>query len=47
MAAQVPCGRVEVLEGYGHICMINHDLDLLDFIGPWYEDIVAKPSGAQ
>lgn len=37
MAARVPRGRVEVLEGYGHICMINHDLDLLEFIGPWFE----------
>lgn len=39
MAARAPRASVEVLEGYGHICMINHDLDLLDTIGPWYERV--------
>ena len=25
-----------VLEGYGHVCLIDHDLDLADFILPWW-----------
>ncbi len=37
MAERAPRATVEVLEGYGHICMINHDLDLLERIEPWYE----------
>jgi hypothetical protein len=28
-----------VLEGYGHVCLINHDLDLIEFIGPWWDDV--------
>ncbi len=37
MAARVPRGTAVVLEGYGHICMINHDFDLMDYLGPWLE----------
>lgn len=37
MAARTPRGTVVVLEGYGHICMINHDFDLMNYIGPWSE----------
>lgn len=36
MAERVPDATLRVLEGYGHVCLINHDLDLLDYVGPWY-----------
>ena len=39
MHERVAASRVHVLEGYGHVCLINHDLDLIDFIGPWWEDV--------
>ncbi|MCP3986946.1 MAG: alpha/beta hydrolase [bacterium] len=39
MSQRVPRGEMKVLEGYGHICLINHDLDLLDHIGPWWERV--------
>jgi pimeloyl-ACP methyl ester carboxylesterase len=37
MAERVPDATVRILEGYGHVCLINHDLDLLDHVGPWWE----------
>ena len=37
MAARVPRASARILEGYGHICLINHDLDLLDYVGPWWD----------
>ncbi len=40
MAERVPNATVRVLEGYGHICLINHDLDLLDYIEPWLRERV-------
>lgn len=46
MAERAPRGTMKILEGYGHICMINHDLDLLQYIGPWYES-VASPAPRQ
>jgi len=39
MAARVPNATLRILEGYGHICLINHDLNLLEYIGPWMEAI--------
>lgn len=35
MAARMPHASVRVLEGYGHICLINHDFDLRAAIEPW------------
>ncbi len=40
MADRVPGSELVILEGYGHICLINHDLDLLDHIGPWWRNHV-------
>ncbi len=37
MADRVPNAELEILEGYGHVCLINHDLDLLDYLGPWWQ----------
>ena len=39
MAARVPDSELSILEGYGHICLINHDLDLLDYVEPWWSDL--------
>lgn len=36
MARRVPGAALTVLEGYGHVCLINHDLDLTDHIEPWW-----------
>jgi pimeloyl-ACP methyl ester carboxylesterase len=27
-----------VLEGYGHVCLIDHDLDLTEYVLPWWTD---------
>ena len=35
MAGRMPKAEVRVLEGYGHICMIHHDFDLLEHVEPW------------
>ncbi len=43
MAERVPRGKAVVLRGYGHICMINHDFDLMDYIGPWFERELRAP----
>lgn len=37
MAARTPRSELSILTGYGHLCLINHDLDLLDHVGPWWE----------
>ncbi len=44
MGDRVPDATVRVLEGYGHICLINHDLNLLDYVGPWF-DSTRVPEG--
>ncbi|MEL7155410.1 MAG: alpha/beta hydrolase [Actinomycetota bacterium] len=40
MAQRVPSADLTILEGYGHICLINHDLDLLDHVEPWWRAAV-------
>lgn len=35
MASRMPHATVNTLRCYGHICLINHDLNLLDYIDPW------------
>ena len=35
MAERMPRASMRILEGYGHICMINHDFNLLEYIDPW------------
>ena len=42
MAARVPDATLQILEGYGHICLTNHDLDLLDYVGPWLDGSEAR-----
>ncbi len=41
MSRRVPRGEMHVLEGYGHICLIDRDLDLLDCVGPWWDRVGA------
>ena len=42
MSERVPNAEMTVLEGYGHICLINHDLDLMDYVGPWWDRHAAR-----
>ena len=35
MSEHMPNASVKILEGFGHICLINHDFDLLAAIEPW------------
>ena len=42
MADRIPKADLVVLEGYGHICLISHDLDLLELVGPWWARIQAE-----
>lgn len=38
---------MSVLEGYGHVCLIDHDMDLTKFVVPWWQatthGVVAAP----
>ena len=40
MRERVPDSDMVLLDGYGHICLINHDLDLLDHVGPWWKGVI-------
>jgi len=44
MHARVPGSQLEVLTGFGHVCLINHDLDLADHVGPWWDRV--RPQAA-
>lgn len=39
MATAMPHAKVVILKGYGHVCLINHDFNLLDYILPWQQEI--------
>jgi pimeloyl-ACP methyl ester carboxylesterase len=39
MVKRMPQATIRILEGYGHICMINHDFSLLDYVDPWLASI--------
>ena len=36
MADRVPEGESLLLDGYGHCCLVNHDLDLAELVAPWW-----------
>lgn len=36
MGQRVPRSAVIHLDGYGHCCLINHDLDLSELVGDWW-----------
>lgn len=38
MASRMPNAEVVTLKGYGHVCLINHDFDLTDYILPWMKN---------
>lgn len=42
MSARVPNADMRVLDGYGHVCLIDHDLDIGDFVVPWWERVRAQ-----
>lgn len=35
MSLRMPNAAMIPLQGYGHVCLINHDFNLLDYILPW------------
>ena len=39
MQRSIPGAELRILRGYGHVCLIDHDLDLLDEIGPWWDAV--------
>lgn len=41
MADRTPRAELEILRGYGHVCLINHDLDLLDYVDPWWQRVTS------
>lgn len=32
----------EILQGYGHVCLIDHDLDVTDYVAPWWNGQVDR-----
>jgi hypothetical protein len=42
MAERVPNGTLRTLEGYGHVCLICHDFDLLEHVQPWADSLRAS-----
>ena len=36
MHERIPNSVMTVLDGYGHICLITHDLDLRSYVVPWW-----------
>ena len=38
MHARTRHSSMTVLEGYGHVCLIDHDLDLTEYVMPWWTD---------
>ncbi len=39
MGSRVPNAEVLLLPGYGHCCLINHDLDLGEIVGDWWFEV--------
>lgn len=37
MHERVRRSSLTVLEGYGHVCLIDHDLDITEHVVPWFE----------
>ena len=42
MNREIPDSELVVLRGYGHVCLIDHDLRLLDHVEPWWERVGAR-----
>ena len=41
MVSRMPNAELRVLEGFGHICLINHDFDLLEHVESWLSGLDA------
>ena len=39
MGERVPESSVTILDGYGHVCLIDHDLDLTEHVVPWWATV--------
>lgn len=42
MAERVPEAEMQALEGYGHVCLIDHDLDISERICPWWSTVASS-----
>lgn len=42
MASRMPNATVRVLDGFGHVCMIHHDFNLLEHVNPWLDSVIDK-----
>lgn len=42
MGRRVPAAEVVLLDGYGHCCLINHDLEFATMVGRWWERAQAR-----
>jgi pimeloyl-ACP methyl ester carboxylesterase len=38
MGERAPRASVRILEGYGHVCLIHHEFDLLEQVRPWLDE---------
>lgn len=43
MFRRIPEAELVILRGYGHVCLINHDLDLRSYVFPWWKRVSKKP----
>lgn len=39
MVDRMPRASMKVLPGYGHICLIHHDFNLLELVEPWIHEV--------
>jgi len=46
MAERTPRGRLRVLRGHGHVCLIAPDVDLHELLAAWLPDAEARPSAS-
>lgn len=44
MSERVPDSEARILEAFGHICLIHHDFDLMEYLDPWVTRL-SKPPG--
>jgi pimeloyl-ACP methyl ester carboxylesterase len=42
MSDRVPQSSVTILNGYGHVCLIDHDLDLTEHVVPWWTTVLER-----
>lgn len=39
MHERVARSSLEIMQGYGHVCLIDHDLDITTYIDPWWAEV--------